>query len=55
MKCKQGFEHDVLSELEVRFTNEFSCLKIVEKVDLTEFNHLSGIKRQFIKLSFPTI
>ena len=55
LKCKEGFENDVLSFLEKRFEGEFSSLRIVEKMDLSEMNHLSGKKRKFIKLSFMTV
>ena len=55
LKCKEGFENDVLSFLEKRFEGEFSSLRVIEKMDLSEMNHLSGKKRKFIKLSFMTV
>ena len=33
----------------------YALVKIVEKVDLEQINHLSGKVKQYLKLSFPTI
>ncbi|KAJ1362895.1 DNA polymerase epsilon catalytic subunit [Parelaphostrongylus tenuis] len=47
-----GYEHQVASLLSKKYG--FLTADIVEKEDLDLKNHLSGLKRTYIKLSFPS-
>lgn len=55
VKCKKGYEDELISFLEKKFEGKFSSFQLIEKVDLEQLNHLSGIKSAYIKLSFDTL
>uniref|UniRef100_A0A915Q6B6 DNA polymerase epsilon catalytic subunit n=1 Tax=Setaria digitata TaxID=48799 RepID=A0A915Q6B6_9BILA len=49
-----SFEHQVLSYLSKKYTGIIT-IDIVEKEDLDLKNHLSGLKRTYLKISFPSL
>ncbi|VDM11265.1 unnamed protein product [Wuchereria bancrofti] len=49
-----SFEHQVLSYLSKKYANVITT-NIVEKEDLDLKNHLSGLKRTYLKISFPSL
>lgn len=55
VKCRKGHEDELTSFLEKRFEGKFSSIQVIDKVDLEQLNHLSGIKSPYIKLSFDTL
>lgn len=55
IKCTRGHEDELISFLEKKFDGKFSAAQVVDKVDLEQLNHLSGILSPYIKLSFSTL
>ncbi|VDK87417.1 unnamed protein product, partial [Onchocerca ochengi] len=49
-----SFEHQVLSYLSKKYAKVIT-IDIVEKEDLDLKNHLSGLKRTYLKISFPSL
>uniref|UniRef100_A0A8R1XQP9 DNA polymerase epsilon catalytic subunit n=1 Tax=Onchocerca volvulus TaxID=6282 RepID=A0A8R1XQP9_ONCVO len=49
-----SFEHQVLSYLSKKYAKVIT-IDIVEKEDLDLKNHLSGVKRTYLKISFPSL
>ncbi|VIO96069.1 DNA polymerase family B, exonuclease domain containing protein [Brugia malayi] len=49
-----SFEHQVLSYLSKKYASIITT-NIVEKEDLDLKNHLSGLKRTYLKISFPSL
>lgn len=49
-----GMEKEVQSYLESKL-ERIESIELVEKVDLEEINHLSGRKKEYLKINFRTV
>uniref|UniRef100_A0A1I8G0W5 DNA polymerase epsilon catalytic subunit n=1 Tax=Macrostomum lignano TaxID=282301 RepID=A0A1I8G0W5_9PLAT len=52
---RSGCEHEVLSYLSKKYSGKFASLDLLEKEDLELANHLSGLKKTYIKLAFFSV
>lgn len=52
---KNKMEMDVDAYLRRRYESQIADIKIVEKEDLDLKNHLSGLRKSYLKLSFDTV
>lgn len=50
-----SFTREVISILERRYEGLINSIKLVEKEDLEMLNHLSGRRREYLKLSFRSV
>ena len=49
-----GMEKEVQSYLESKL-EKIDSIELIDKVDLEEINHLSGRKKQYLKINFKTV
>ncbi|KNA12254.1 hypothetical protein SOVF_127620 [Spinacia oleracea] len=52
---KEKMETDVESYLRRRYENDIANIEIMEKEDLDLKNHLSGLRKSYLKISFDTV
>lgn len=55
IKVHEDHSHDVISYLGKLFESKISVIENIEKIDLDDIQHMSGVKSTYIKLSFNTI
>ncbi|XP_052805264.1 DNA polymerase epsilon catalytic subunit A-like [Mya arenaria] len=53
--CKKGTEREVAAYLTKKFSGKIASVETVNKEDLELHNHLVGLKRQYVKLSFLSV
>lgn len=53
--CKDETEREVLAFLSKKYVGKIAKLDLIEKEDLDLKNHLSGLKKLYIKLSFDSV
>jgi len=53
--CERKYIHDVEVFLKGKFESIIHSIELVEKVDLDMKNHLAGLTRTFLKISFYTV